>query len=329
MPSHNRPQRPSPTAGAQAVPARAADTTNDRVFAQRIDWNLFKLFVEIVRSGGIGAAARRLNRQQPSISAALKRLEDQLATQLLHRRASGVVPTAAGQALLKICEQMALAARDIPHEVAKAAGTVEGSIRLHMISSLVCPAFERALVGFNTAYPGIEIKFDIAPHSAVIQAVASGEAEMGIAGDTAVAAGLTYYPLMRETQQLYCGPRHPHFGETQGHPGDFMQERFILTGEDETEQLRQFRRRFGLGERVGGLAENLHEVRRLIELGLGIGFLPTVVAEAAGAMLWPLLPVDILPSYHVYVITRGEGERGTATELLLTAILAELERGES
>lgn len=307
----------------------AADSTNDHVFAQRIDWNLFKLYVEIIRSGGIGAAARRLNRQQPSISAALKRLEDQIGTRLCTRSVTGIEPTAAGRALLKICEQMALAARDIPHEVAKVAGVVEGAIRLHMISNLVNPAFERALVGFNAAYPGIEIKFDIAPHSAVIRAVSKGEAEIGLAGDTAPAAGLTYRPLMRETQQLYCGPRHPRFGSPPGHPGDFSGDRFILTGEDETEQLRQFRRRFGLGRRVGGYAENLHEVRRLIELGLGIGFLPTVVAEAAGKSLWPLLPPEILPSYHVYVITRAESDCSTPTLLLVEAIQAELDKLES
>lgn len=307
----------------------AADSTNDHVFAQRIDWNLLKLFAEIIRSGGIGAAARRLNRQQPSISAALKRLEDQIGTRLCLRSPAGIEPTAAGRALLRICEQMALSVREIPHEVAKVAGMVEGSIRLHMISNLVSPAFERALVGFNAAYPGIEIKFDIAAHASVIRAVSKGEAEIGLAGDTAPAAGLTYRPLMRETQQLYCGPRHPAFGTPPGHPGDFTGERFILTGEDETEQLRQFRRRFGLGNRIGGYAENLHEVRRLIELGLGIGFLPTVVAEAAGGNLWPLLPREILPSYHVYVITRAEAECSTPTLLLVAAIQAELDRLES
>ncbi|HMT45636.1 MAG TPA: LysR family transcriptional regulator, partial [Novosphingobium sp.] len=48
----------------------------DKRFASRVDWNLMRTFVDIVRAGGIGAAARQLNRQQPSISAALKRLED-------------------------------------------------------------------------------------------------------------------------------------------------------------------------------------------------------------------------------------------------------------
>jgi LysR family transcriptional regulator, transcriptional activator for bauABCD operon len=39
---------------------------------------LFKFFHEIARSGGVGAAARMLNKQQPSVSAAPERLERQI-----------------------------------------------------------------------------------------------------------------------------------------------------------------------------------------------------------------------------------------------------------
>jgi DNA-binding transcriptional LysR family regulator len=52
-------------------------------FAARVDWNLLRLFVDIVKAGGIGAAARRLNKQQPTVSAALKRLEDHAGARLL------------------------------------------------------------------------------------------------------------------------------------------------------------------------------------------------------------------------------------------------------
>ena len=83
----------------------------DRNFASRVDWNLLRLFVEIVQAGGIGAAARRLNRQQPSVSAALKRLEEHIGTQLLRRTAAGVEATTAGRALLLICEDMFESAR--------------------------------------------------------------------------------------------------------------------------------------------------------------------------------------------------------------------------
>src|SRR3546814_19734418 len=87
----------------------------DKKFASRGDWNLMRTFVDIVRAGGIGAAARQLNKQQPSISAALKRLEDQVGATLLHRSATGVEMTAAGKAMMALCEDMLDTARMMPH----------------------------------------------------------------------------------------------------------------------------------------------------------------------------------------------------------------------
>lgn len=79
---------------------------DERHFARNVDWNLFHLFVEIVQSGGISAAARHLNRQQPTVSAGLKRLEDQLGVELFHRSSQGVELTPAGRALLPLCQKM-------------------------------------------------------------------------------------------------------------------------------------------------------------------------------------------------------------------------------
>src|SRR3546814_19150026 len=92
----------------------------DKKFAGRVDWNLMRTFVDIVRAGGIGAAARQLNRQQPSISAALKRLEDHVGVTLPHRTATGVEMTAAGKPMLALCEDMLESAQLMPHQNAQA-----------------------------------------------------------------------------------------------------------------------------------------------------------------------------------------------------------------
>jgi len=109
----------------------------DKKFASRVDWNLMRTFIDIVRAGGIGAAARQLNRQQPSISAALKRLEDHVGTTLLHRTATGVEMTAAGKAMMALCEDMLESARMVPHQIAQATKRVEGFVRIQIISGLV------------------------------------------------------------------------------------------------------------------------------------------------------------------------------------------------
>jgi len=72
-------------------------------FARVLDWNLLKYFVQIAECGSIGAAAERLQLSQPSVSAALRRLEAQLGLQLFLRTRKGVQLTAAGDVLLKEC----------------------------------------------------------------------------------------------------------------------------------------------------------------------------------------------------------------------------------
>ncbi|MCH8551112.1 MAG: LysR family transcriptional regulator [Natronospirillum sp.] len=58
-----------------------------------------RYFLATYKAGSVSAAARQCHVAQPSISAAIKQLEDELGTALFDRHAKGVRPTAAGQRL--------------------------------------------------------------------------------------------------------------------------------------------------------------------------------------------------------------------------------------
>lgn len=302
--------------------------SGSRLFARHVDWNLFFVFHEIVRCGSISAAARVLNKQQPSVSAALKRLEDHLATTLCERGSHGIELTPAGRVVYAHCEQMLAQVRSVPHDVDQALGMVEGVITLRTVSNVVSPELDAALARFHSAHPAVEIRVDVAPWREVLRSLQAGDVELGIACDDALSPQLRYEPLVREYQQIYCGPRHPRFGSHPCRPSELLQERFVLTGEDEPNELSTFRRRYELGQRAAGCAETLHEVQWLIELGVGIGFLPTTTAQRGvqAGRLWPLLSPELLPSYDVFVITRAQPARNTPTQLLLNAILEETRR---
>jgi DNA-binding transcriptional LysR family regulator len=296
----------------------------DSRFARTIDWNLFGVFREIVRAGSVSAAARTLNKRQPSLSASLKRLEDRLGAQLCDRTARGIKLTAAGQAVYLLAEEMHVRVRCSPAATTSSAGRLTGSIRISMISDFVSSNFDRATVLFHVSHPDVALRLDIAPWRAVVRAVETGDADIGIACDSAPSAGLRYEPILMETQQLYCGAGHRLHGARPISPSEFAAEHFILTGRDEPEELGQFRRRYGLGVRVSGSTETLNEARRLIELGFGLGFLPTGVVEGIpGAALWPLMPVEELLSYPVYIITRPLDALEAPSRELLRMIDAE------
>ncbi|MBS0251997.1 MAG: LysR family transcriptional regulator [Proteobacteria bacterium] len=287
-------------------------------FARNLDWNLVRLFLDIVRSGGISTAARTLSKQQPTISAGLKRLEEHVGAPLFIRSARGVALTPAGRSLLKSAEEIEILISGMPGDVAQSSGRLQGVVTLRVISDLVAPAFDRAMVAFHQVNPAVEIRFDISPWRDVVLSVKDGSADIGIACVAATGMELNHRPLMREWQQLYCGKAHPAFGAAPVSPESIADETFVLTGEDEPAELADFRHRHRLGERSGGSAETLHEVKRLIQIGIGVGFLPTVVAAEAveAGELWPMLHPDVLPTYPVYLVTRDESLSPPARALL-------------
>jgi len=294
----------------------------DKTFASRVDWNLLRTFVEIVRAGGVGAAARKLNKQQPSISAALRRLEDQVGVQLLHRTSSGVEMTAAGKALMSLAEDMLEAARMVPHQVAQATKRVEGIVRIQLISAVVSLELEEAIASFHRRNPNIQIEIRVSPWRAVLDALERGEVEIGVGYDSGARSGLVYEPLFVERQQLYCYRSHPLFGRRVSRLNELKDEGFVLTGDDELEIITRVRRRYGLGAKVNGIAEDVNEALRLIVLGVGIGFLPVLAAEEAvsSGRLWPLLHADAEPAYDIFLLARSEPSRDTATQLFLDEV---------
>lgn len=295
----------------------------DKKFAGRVDWNLMRTFIDIVRAGGIGAAARQLNRQQPSISAALKRLEDHVGATLLHRTSTGVEMTAAGKAMMALCEDMLESARMMPHQIAQATKQVEGIVRIQVISGLVSPEFDEAIASFHRRNPAIQIEIRVSPWRQVLDALEQGEVEIGVGYDSSVRGSLMYEPLLVERQQLYCSRSSPYFGHRISRLGDLKDQAFVLTGEDEIELITHLRRRYRLGTKVSGLAEDINEVRRLIVHGVGIGFLPVLAAEVdvANGRLWPLLHADFEPSYDIFLLARLEPARDTATQLFWDEVL--------
>ncbi len=303
----------------------------DPLLYRRVDLNLFKIFREIARARGIGAAARRLHLQQPAVSLALRRLEGHLGAALCLRTSRGIELTPAGRTVAMLSEHLFEEVQSLAVAVQAAAGAVEGTLTIRLVSGVVSDEFDAALDAMRRRHPGIRLRLDVAPCRIVVDALAKGNAEVCIAFESAPRSDLLYEPLVREYQQLYCARSHPLYGAEVSGPEMLAHERFVLTGSDEPDDVRHFRLRYRLGLVPAGEAENLEEARRMIGAGIGIGFLPTVLIERAARQdaLWPLLPQAMLPNYYLYLITKPETQQTLPTQLFLHEMRRRLSaRGE-
>lgn len=293
-------------------------------FIRQVDWNLFHLFHEIVRSGSVSAAARRLNTHQPRLSVALKRLEEQLGVSLCRRTAQGIELTPAGKAVYQQAADVFEAIRLAPHLAAQASKRVEGSLRIGLISDVVSPELDGAIESFMRRHPDVKLRIDVATWREVLEAVSQGECDVGVTYESDSMPTLRYEPMVREAQQLFCGRSHPLYGHRIRNPANLAGERFILAAADEPVDVERMRLHFDLGKTTAAQADDLTEATRLIRLGAGIGFLPTVVAEPLGDRLWPILPASLLPSYFIYLISPVASRMSTPAQLFHQEMLRRL-----
>jgi DNA-binding transcriptional LysR family regulator len=132
-------------------------------------------------------------------------------------------------------------------------------------------------------------------------------------------ADLHYQWICKESQQLYCGSGHVLYGTKISDPIVLGNEPFILTGLDEAEEVASFRLRYGLGNKVKAVSEDLSEVKRLIQCGIGIGFLPTPNAGDEKS-LWPLFDHTVeLPAYNLWFVSSKPNRRSPIAERFVTA----------
>jgi DNA-binding transcriptional LysR family regulator len=306
-------------------------TSETERFIRRVDWNLFRQFHEIVASGSLSGAARRLNLHQPSLSAALKRLEAHLRVTLCRRTSRGIALTPAGKELMQLATDMMEAVRLAPKLTSQAAKRIEGKMSISMITHIICRELDEALSSIHSRHPDVEMKIEVSPWRQVIEGLLANQCDVGITFDARPRPQLRYEPLFRETQQLYCGRSHPLYGHLFREPSTLSEQKFILTHGDEPDELQQFRERYRLGGSASGHAEDLHEASRLIMLSIGIGFLPTVVGGPIGIdRLWPLFTPPMLPNYFIYLVSHPPERVSITTQLFLDEMRRRLRaRGDS
>ncbi|WP_112323165.1 LysR family transcriptional regulator [Oceanibium sediminis] len=295
--------------------------------ARQLDWNLLRTFVVLSESASVSDAAGRLGLKQPSVSAALKRLEMVLGKQLIDRGPGRFALTEAGEMLRREAMEingqvlrLATLMRDVTDEVT-------GDVRIALASHVVCPLLDDALGDFHRTHP--KATLSIAVHSSIdaIDAVASGRAAFAVALVRNHSPKLEYARLYRERFGLFCGPNHPLFGRPGLKPEDLAGFTAVSFDTDRLQDvLRQvalLRARVNLSDQIVGTSSALEEVRRMIIAGLGIGALPVHVAarDVRDGLLWPLPPHENLPAVDVYLTHNPKARLNRAEAALLGMVL--------
>lgn len=140
------------------------------------DWSLIQSFLAVAETGSLSAAARHLDRSQPTLGRQVQSLETELGVSLFDRHARGLKLSVAGSQLLPMAQQMHSAMTAFSLAAAGQSQQLEGSVRItasvfashHLLPPILAnirrqePAIQLELVATDTTENLLYREADIA-----------------------------------------------------------------------------------------------------------------------------------------------------------------------
>ena len=176
---------------------------------QGIDLRALGYFRAVAAEGHFGRAAARLAMSQPPLSVAVRGLEARLGVALLERRRSGVVPTAAGELLVRELDALFPRFADMLGRVRAAARGEIGALRIGFVTPAEYSFLPGGVREFRLRHPGVGLELREMTSDAQFDALRDGELDAGFALPPVPHRGLAWRPVQREPLLLALPAAHP------------------------------------------------------------------------------------------------------------------------
>lgn len=168
-----------------------------------------RYFLAVIRAGSIRGAAESLNVAASAVSRQIAELELDCGGPLLERLPRGVVPTEAGRIVAEHAERQEDDASLLEDRLRRLRGALDGTVRLCCGGGFLTDLLDNGLAGFAAAYPGIACKVALGTTDAILDAVADGEADLGLAYNPASRPELRSAAMARQPLAAILPPGHP------------------------------------------------------------------------------------------------------------------------
>ena len=238
-------------------------------------------FCTVLKEGSMTAAAQKLFLTQPAVSQQIRQLEDDLGVELLVRGSRKTKPTAQGGLLFDYASRIIHLAKQAELSIQSMGAEVSGPMRVGTLNSLglhlISPVFSIFLKNNNN----VSLNLNYGDGVKMLQALDAGEVDVCILPD----ADLEYGGIQGDKVAEIIGTDEMWLVAA-GNENEVPSEIFLkdiasypsiqLTKEypNFNNQLNKDLKKIGLNIRPVFESSNVGSLKRIIESGLGWGFLP-------------------------------------------------------
>ncbi len=276
-----------------------------------MDIRQLRYFIAIVEQGSFSRAAQVLHIAQPALSLHVRNIETDLGTQLLFRSPQGVVPTEAGEILLRnariILDQLVVAEEEVRGHKCDPSGIVRLGVPGTVSEILSVPLITEA----RRRYPKIQLRIAEAMSGFVLEWMRESRIDLALIYRKVSDAGLATVELLEE-ELVFFSPGSGVGAETVLPPqgkllslGDVAGLPLILPGEDHglRSLLEQSAKAAKVELNVSIAVDSYSNIKELVAAGFGCSVLPLNAVsrevQAGSLRSWAIADPPIRRSVHL------------------------------
>jgi DNA-binding transcriptional LysR family regulator len=242
-------------------------------------------FLAVARLGNVSRAAEEMFLTQPTLTARLKGLEEEVGDELFVRTSRGMRLTEAGREFLPHAERCVGSFAEGKRRLAELRGASGGRLALGASPGVGTYALPGLLERFVAAHPGVSVSVKTGHAEDILAMVLAEDVQLGLTR-TMGHPEVESLPLYEDELVLVVDPGHPFTERGSAELAEVGGEQIILFDNDSsyTEQTRALLRDAGIREFRTLEVDNIEAAKRMVEHRLGVAFLPrTAVVRSVGA----------------------------------------------
>lgn len=288
-------------------------------------------FVMVAAEGSMTAAADKLFLTQPAVSQQMKNMEDDLGVELIVRGSKQIKLTAQGEILYEHAKKILSLTQLAEVSIKSIGAQLHGELRIGTLNSiglhLMSPVVSR-LLKFN---PDFKIKVNYSNGETLIQRYKKGELDILVLPEVEVNYKTSLLdsksPILFQEEMWLVGSGKDEFYPSHIALNEIKKIPYVHFAEEFPDfDLK-------LSERVGTLqsvfeSSNVGTLKRVIEYGLGVGFLPShsIKKQVRGGRLNRVRISDFEYKMNFHYYYKSAGACAETANILFQALTGDQER---
>lgn len=249
------------------------------------DLNAVVVFVRIVESGSLSAAARSMKMPKTTVSKRLASLEESLGVALIARTTRKLSVTEAGRAYFAHCQESLRLLEQARAEVTAARSHPSGHLKITAPVDIAHTLLPRVIHAFVGRHPGVRVELLVA--NRLVDLVGEG-VDLAIRAGPMRDSGMVGRKLIELTANVYASHAYLRRCKAPLQPKDLSSVEFIgYGGANGPFHMVKGRSSVKVDVNPTLVVDDFETIKELVVLGTGAGWLPDFVAKTAGASIVP------------------------------------------